>query len=268
MSACPNCGAMQPNDHRFCTTCGQRFGSDHVLGRDNVPAPDNVLGSMLVAESPVRASHKVAIAFAAFVVLAVVAGAGWLIASSDGDHIEGAGTAAAVSTTPAPRPSRSASHPPRATTAAAAAQARSVDALLDESSRSRKVITPELAALTKGCDTVDPAAAARHLQTAIHDRTDIVRQLPALPMAAIPNGPALRQRLARAMTASADADRSYLQWVRLLVSSHCKTTDRSGLIAGNSISVRQATPAKRAFVSLWNSVAQKYGLPPRAGSDL
>lgn len=264
MISCRNCGAMLPGDQRFCTRCGQQLGSNDLSGLT------------FVADPPTRSSHKVAITLAALVLVAVVVGGAWVVAGSGPSRISGSGSAAAAASpiahsTPTPDPSDpagSAPSSPTATDTQAASEARAVDTLLDESSRSRRVITPELSALTKGCDKVDPATAVSDLKTAIHDRTDVLRQLPALPMSAIPTGPTLRQRLTRAMTASVQADRDYLRWVQLLASSGCTSSDHSGLVAGNSVSARKATPAKRAFVSMWNPLAKKYGLPRRADSDL
>lgn len=260
MISCTNCGAMLPGEQRFCTRCGQRLDSHNLAGLE------------FAADPPERSSHKLAGMVAALVVVALVVGATWLMVSSSPGRIEGAGSALAAASTgrtkPSPTQPGGAPHSPTAADSQAATEAKSVDTLLDESSRSRKVITPELSALTKGCDKVDPATAVGDLNTAIHDRTDVLRQLPAMPLAAIPNGAALRQKLTRAMTASVQADRDYLRWVQLLVSSGCASTDHSGLVAGNTVSTRQATPAKRAFVSMWNPLAKKYGLPHRADTDL
>jgi hypothetical protein len=247
---------MLAGDQRFCTRCGQRSGPADVF------------------DPPTNGAHPTAVTLAALLVAAIVVGAAWLVVRSGPSRIEGAGSAgvpAATTGHPTPTPSdppSSAPNSPTPTNTQAATEAKSVDALLAESSRSRKVITPELSALTAGCHKVHPATVVRDLQTAIHDRTDVLRQLPAVPMAAIPQGPALRQKLARAMSASVQADRDYLQWAQLLASSGCTSTDHSGLVAGNKVSARQATPAKRAFVKLWNPIAKKYGLQRRADGDL
>jgi zinc ribbon protein len=253
MTSCSNCGAPLAGDQRFCTRCGQRLGPLDAL------------------EPPARGAHPAGFTVAALLVAVVLVGAAWLVLRSGPSRIEGAGAVTtAASTAPAkPSPRRSDAPPSSASPdPQAASQAKSVDTLLDESSRSRKVITPELSALATGCDKVHPATVVHDLNTAIHDRTDVLQQLPTLPLAAIPNGPALRQKLTHAMSASVQADRDYLQWAQLLVSSSCHSTDHSGLVAGNKVSTRQATPAKRAFVSMWNPVAKKYGLPHRADTDL
>ncbi|HEU4675016.1 MAG TPA: hypothetical protein VFS29_03455, partial [Motilibacteraceae bacterium] len=74
--------------------------------------------------------------------------------------------------------------------------------------------------------------------------------------------------LASAMQASIAADQAYVQWAD--DAQGCtpgEAPPAQALREGNQLS-RSAQSAKSIFVTLWNPIAERYGLPTRTANDV
>src|SRR5262249_4706169 len=81
-----------------------------------------------------------------------------------------------------------------------------------------------------------------------------------------PTGQNLVALFRQAIQYSLDSNYQWKQWVEDQSSFGCPVGDGAEDSA-KSISDRQATPAKQAFVAAYNPVAQQYGLAAKAATD-
>ncbi|MGN6330347.1 MAG: hypothetical protein ACTHOD_01690 [Motilibacteraceae bacterium] len=176
-------------------------------------------------------------------------------------------SAPAASTSPSsasPAPSASPTAP-----ADPAAVARGIEGLLVRSDEARGTLNSATGPL--GTCRIDPAGAASTIQSVVDERQRILADLQALPgaqVAALPSGEQLVGALASAMQASIAADQAYVQWAD--DAQGCtpgQAPPAQALREGNQLS-RSAQSAKGIFVTLWNPIAEKYGLPTRTANDV
>ena len=75
----------------------------------------------------------------------------------------------------------------------------------------------------------------------------------------------LRDALVQALTASWQADQKYTAWAQGVAQNGCSGhAPHDANYTGAQAASGSATTAKQQFVSLWNPVAQAYGLPARS----
>jgi eukaryotic-like serine/threonine-protein kinase len=103
--------------------------------------------------------------------------------------------------------------------------------------------------------------APQVFESAAEARQRLLSQLASLPGPSALSGQML-QALTSAWLASATADRDFAQWAQDELSQGCTRNDQGDpsfqAAAGPD---DQATAGKKAFVSLWNPMAARYGLP-------
>jgi hypothetical protein len=111
-------------------------------------------------------------------------------------------------------------------------------------------------------------ADAQTFQQAATSRQNLLSRLGALPGAsALPSG--LLQALEGAWQASVAADQDYAAWARDESSRGCRVHDTADAhYRATSAPNHEATADKTTFVSLWNPIAVRYGLPTYRQDEL
>jgi hypothetical protein len=144
------------------------------------------------------------------------------------------------------------------------AQAKSVQSLMAQSVAAHAGINGAIAAISN-CTNIP--AAVQTLTNAADVRTQLARQVESMNLTALTNN-RIAANFSHAMTASAAADVAYAAWGRQ-VAPHCVAPARH---TANYTAATQddgyATGAKQTFVTLWNPVAKKAGLPAAAPDSL
>jgi hypothetical protein len=141
-------------------------------------------------------------------------------------------------------------------------QATAVNELLDEMSASRTELAPAMTDASR-CDGID--AAIDQLDRVRKQREAQLEKVRELKVDTLPDGTELRKTLTQAAVFSLDADKAFLTWAK--ANQGCtaaKTPLDADFKHGVALSADQATPAKNAFVEMWNPVAEKHGLPARS----
>lgn len=144
---------------------------------------------------------------------------------------------------------------------AEAAQLASVAAQLERSARARAMVTAATQAV--GNCTMTPGRGITVLNRAIRQRLAVGRGLRALPVAAVPAGPALVVRFETALQLSITADHDFIGWMqdmRRAGSCPVSTTADVSYQAGLRTSSR-AVAAESGFLSRWNPLARRAGQP-------
>ncbi|WP_242581206.1 hypothetical protein [Streptomyces sp. MST-110588] len=150
----------------------------------------------------------------------------------------------------------------------AAAQAKDLDALLNDSNSSRSAVVGAVDDI-KSCDNLD--GAAKDLRGAAGQRNDLVARLAKLPVDKIPHGSELTASLTKAWKSSAAADNHYAAWAKQVKG---KKGCNKGKARGTKEAARankasgEATKAKKQSAALWNPIAKKYGLTTRGPGQL
>jgi hypothetical protein len=133
--------------------------------------------------------------------------------------------------------------------------------LIQQSSNARIQVVSTVAAIEK-CPA-DPQSAAVSLAAAVTTRQQVVSQLAAQPVDALPNGVALRAAMTTALNDSVDADHHFEAWLAgITAAGGCSgqaphdTNWQAAEASSNA-----ATGAKQTFATLWNPVAATYSLP-------
>ena len=177
--------------------------------------------------------------------------------------------AAHTSTSPSPSasPTASASPSPSASSSGSSTQqqaAKALDALLTDSSRNRANVVAAVASV-QSCQ--DPASAAMTLSQAADDRSAELQHLQTLDLSALPGSGQLVGALTRALDHSQAADQSFAAWATASVGCTGSATQDSNYAAASDASTA-ATASKQQFVTLWNPLAQRFGLTVRQTSDI
>jgi len=206
------------------------------------------------------------------IVLAAVAGGAvvaMILVRSPVKHTNVSGGTASASSPSQPPQQHTATQPPTGPPptsqapstgpAAEQAAARGLSQLLTRSTSDRSAIMTaysDVSACGSGL-----ARDAQTFQQAATSRESLLSQLGTLPdRSALP--PQLLQALSGAWQSSIQADQDYAGWAQDERAHGCTANDTSdshyqAAAAPNT----RATADKRAFVSLWNPIATKYGLP-------
>ncbi|MEU5876613.1 hypothetical protein [Spirillospora sp. NPDC047279] len=140
-------------------------------------------------------------------------------------------------------------------------QAAAVNALLNESAGTKRVLTAAMTQVGK-CDTLP--AAMGGFQKVAQARQSQLRRTQALKLDELPRGESLRTYLRMSFQGSLEADLALMRWAQG-ASRKCKGKPKPpasrapGLASGE----RKATLGKRQFVKVWNPIAKKAGHPQR-----
>ncbi|MBG0815985.1 hypothetical protein [Planomonospora sp. ID82291] len=144
-------------------------------------------------------------------------------------------------------------------------QAEALDSLLAESGGTRSGLGPALERL-RACTGTSAALAT--VRQVTDTRRDQVSRLDGLPVDALDGGAALKERLAEALGASLSADERFLAWATGQ-DGDCREGSTEGADYRDGLSFsEQATAAKKRFLTLWNPLAARYGLPERAEHEI
>ncbi|MCW7942405.1 hypothetical protein AAW14_10255 [Streptomyces hygroscopicus] len=142
-------------------------------------------------------------------------------------------------------------------------QAVALDKLLADSGNSRGSVIKAVADV-KACQNLGQAAA--DLRNAADQRNGLVTQLSGLAVDKLPQHAELTAALTTAWKASAEADTHYAAWAdQVSRKKGCKdghARDTGQAEAGNRAS-GTASAQKTKAASLWNAIAQQYGLTQR-----
>jgi hypothetical protein len=170
-------------------------------------------------------------------------------------------TPSAAATTPRSAPSTQA--------ASARTQARALDAVLSDNDGTRKVVVDAVTA-TESCSSGRASAAATSFDSAAATRRQLVRDLAAVDVSALPGGRAAVAHLNTAWLASAEADDAFARWARDAAASGCSGGEVPQTAAWDRAAdaSTRATAAKRAFLSAWQPIVDAYGLTTRTELDL
>jgi hypothetical protein len=143
-------------------------------------------------------------------------------------------------------------------------EAEAVNALLNASSASRTQLGPALNSV-ETCGDLD--AASSTLQQIVAQRQDQVNQGKGLAVDQLDNGSQLQDALVQALTYSLDADRHFAAWLANTKTTGCTGhAAHDGEWAAAQSASASATNSKVSFVSFWNPLASRYGLPTRTDS--
>lgn len=127
------------------------------------------------------------------------------------------------------------------------AQARTVDALIEDMAGTRSELGT---VVTEGCPTDG-------LQRIHDERQSQLDKANALDVSALDNGTAMKDALVRALRASVESNQRYLD-----VSPGCPSDDEVADVN------QEATNAKNEFIGYWTPIAQQAGLPTRDGDNI
>ncbi|WP_229074266.1 hypothetical protein [Actinoplanes sp. DH11] len=138
-------------------------------------------------------------------------------------------------------------------------QASALATLLDGSGRDRQKVIRAVEDVA-GCDR--PGRAATALDEAAAGRAALLTRLGGLRTDGLPDGAQLRAELGEALAHSREADEAYAQWARAVSRNGCGSSSMNGdhRDRGDAAS-KDATAAKKRFVTLWNPTAVRYGHP-------
>jgi hypothetical protein len=140
------------------------------------------------------------------------------------------------------------------------AQATEVNTLLDDMASSRSELGK---AMTSAATCSGLGGALPTIQKVVGEREQQLAKAKTLQVSALDSGDQLKDSLTRALQASLDADRAYLNWANNAQGCSGATPTDSDFDRGNSISDNQATPAKEEFLRLWAPVAKLDQQPAR-----
>jgi hypothetical protein len=148
-------------------------------------------------------------------------------------------------------------------------QARSLDALLEDSNDSRASVIKAVENI-KACRDLGQAAA--DLRAAAEQRNGLVTRLEKLSVDRLPDHQALTASLTSAWKASAAADGHYAAWADQMANgkkgcSKGRARATGETAAGNRES-GEATKAKQQAAGIWNAIAAQYGLKERQFTQL
>ena len=140
-------------------------------------------------------------------------------------------------------------------------QAATIDGILGWSRRSRLAL---FGALNDLGACRDATGATAKLRKVANDRARQIDALDDVDVSGLPGGGSLRSTLLRALSYSLKADQAFVRWGDNQ-GSGCR--EDGDYAEGLSFS-RNATAAKKQFVSMWNPVARTYGLPEYREPDI
>lgn len=208
------------------------------------------------ADSPGGARKGLFLATAAVAVVAAGAVGAVVALSLTGDSPSGTAPSVTASAKEAPAPSAS----------SASAQAAAVDELLDESATDRQQVIDAVSAVeTCGAEAAD---AHTTLSKAASRRGSLISRLDRLDVGRIDGGRSAVADLRSAWRYSAEADRAFADWAAAARGCLPGTVPRTEDFAHGEENSGLATAAKRDFVSKWNDIATRYGLPSRTADGL
>jgi serine/threonine protein kinase len=160
---------------------------------------------------------------------------------------------------PSPSPSVLASSP------LASGQAATVNHLLGSSAATRQALD---GAINEVLNCTNLSSAASQIQNAVSQRGSEYRQVSTLPVAALPQGAAVKSDLMAALRASLDADQDYLTWAQQQLNLGCSQPEQSTAYGAANSADQAADAAKQTFVQVWNPVAVKYGVPQQSADSI
>lgn len=217
---------------------------------------DPVYGGFPPAQRPPKSggtSKPLIVAVAALVTVAAgaVAFVAW---PSGGDP--------SASTSPAPSASSTQVAQKNTIPAATKQQAAAMNALLNDSVDTRRILAGALGRAGK-CKTLPQAIQG--FQTVAQRRQNQLRRTSRLQVDKLANGERLRGSLSQALTTSLQVDQVLLQWAQANQRNcHGKPRPSAAQVPGRAAIEQRATAAKKQFVVLWNPVAKKTGQPQRS----
>jgi hypothetical protein len=244
----------------FCTECGQpaRPPTSRERGVRSLARRTAIGRRSLITGAAVLALAGVAAAV--IVVMAHPSGV-----RRPGTGIASAGTAAP---TPALGTAAGPAGPSSPSTAAASERqaAANLAALLAQSGSDRQAVTAAFNDVGQCGPNLSQDAQA--FQEAAASHRQLMGELTAMPgLRSLPQP--MVSDLAGAWQSSAGADTNFAQWAQDQVTNGCSPDDQTdpSYVMANKFDVT-ATASKTAFVTLWNSLAQAYGLRAYSQSDL
>lgn len=138
------------------------------------------------------------------------------------------------------------------------AQAEDMDTMLRAVKATRAKVPDTLGS----CDTVTTDLGP--VQRVVQERQGQAAAASDLEVDRLTGGTDLRQALEDMTQRTLEADEAYLSWAEAAQSGDCTDVTENGAIGDAN---QRAADAKRHFVSLWNAVADQYGLPAYAWND-
>jgi hypothetical protein len=272
MDICARCGLQTQPGQPFCPRCGMPFRGQPpaVPPQYRPPGPPGRAGQP-------RDGQPRWMAAAAIVLVAVAAGAvvALILVRSPAGHTSSPASPAATSPVQTATGEVAASQAgagqtgsSQSTTGPVSEQtaAQNLSRLLTQSISDRSAILSAYHDVdTCGSGLV---ADAQTFQQAATSRQNLLSRLGVLPGAsALPSG--LLQALNGAWQASVAADQDYAAWARDESSRGCQAHDTADAhYQATSTSNHEATTDKTTFVSLWNPIAVRYGLPTYRQDEL
>src|SRR2546421_311406 len=259
---CPTCGQDADPANAYCPYCRAAL---HMPAAPSSPysggSPQGWTGQEYhqgygppeYGQHPERPGRSMMWLVVLIAVLVLLAGAGvaiWKLAGSK--HLPVAGG----TTHPSSAPASSAAGADGKT------EAQTIDQLLNASSASRQKLGPALTAVD-ACNNVNGAITT--LQQVTAERQNQVTQGQQLAVDQLSNGKQVQAALVAALTSSWQADQKYTAWAQGVAQNGCSGhAPHDANYTGAQAASGSATTAKQQFVSLWNPVAQAYGLPARS----
>jgi hypothetical protein len=269
---CRGCGHRLRPDIQFCTNCGnasaQSVGGAALTGdgkpprdRSRSPRP----GGSLVMRLAIVGGALAVVGLIVVIIVSVYP-SGRSADSSGGSPRTGTtaprdpGTTSPPPSSPPPSSAPASSAPASTSTTTVTEQqaATSLAALLARSASSRQAIDAAYSdALQCG---PNPAQDAQTFQNAATGHQELMSDLARLPgRASLPQS--MLNDLASAWQVSASADQDFAQWAQDQAQNGCAGGNQSdsGFVAATAPDL-QATALKKAFIRLWDPLAESYGL--------
>ena len=262
---CAECGFALKPGARFCTSCGcsvtQMRSPEERPPRDSPgrrpPLAGLIGGGILVLAGAAAAVILTTHPFSSSKLVSATVS----VSGSPAHRLATASTATAAPATASPVPAQSASLASSPSTTAQVTEqqaAQQLGDMLAQSVSDRTAITQAVSDV-RACGpslSQDPQV----FQSAASSRTTLLAELANMAGASTLPAPML-QDLSGAWQASVDADKDFARWADDEVTHPCVQNDNGdpGSVAAKGPDA-QATTDKKAFVSMWDTIAMHYGL--------
>lgn len=158
---------------------------------------------------------------------------------------------------------------PSETPADGASQATALQSLLQQGAPDRKTVVAAVQDIQSCGAGAGLDADISALDQAATNRSNLADQANQAEVGAIDNGTEAVQALTTAFQQSATADRAFSAWATDLKNGKCTagSTTRNQHYKDAESASGEAGKAKDDFVTLWNSIAGRYGLQPVSADD-
>jgi hypothetical protein len=144
-------------------------------------------------------------------------------------------------------------------------QAAAVNRLLNASAASRRRLVTAVAQVSSCSQLPGDVTSLRRVAA---ERNRELAEASALTTDGLADGATLKSDLVTLLTNSLRADRDYVRWARIQLTSGCGASAASAPLQDAAAADGASTAAKQQFLGLWNEVAGQQGFPQRNAGNI